>query len=76
MFSRLPKLTHSFMPLQRRLFAAQVFVQGLPTVWDEHDVNARFSLSGTLQKVHFVKSATGQKTGKVVITYETGSGAD
>jgi len=78
MFAKLSKFSYLQFSscMQRRMFSAQVFVQGLPSEWDEHDVNARFSLTGTLQKVHFVKSATGLKTGKVVITYEEGSSAD
>ena len=58
------------------MFSAQIFVTGLPTDWDEHEINARFSLAGTLQKMHFVKSATGLKTGKVVITYEEKASAE
>ena len=71
-FARL-QLTSS---LHRRMFSAQVFVTGLPIDGDEHEINARFSLAGTLQKMHFVKSATGLKTGKVVITFEEKASAE
>ena len=52
-----------------RLFNSKVFVQGIPVDWDENEINARFSLVGKLDNVHFVKSSTGARTGKVVIEY-------
>ena len=48
----------------------------MPLEWDEHEINARFSLTGPLSKVHFVKSAEGLKTGKVVIEYAEKLGAE
>ena len=59
-----------------RMFNTKVFVQGLPTEWDENEINARFSLAGPLERVHFVKSAQGLKTGKVVLEYQESSNAE
>lgn len=53
-----------------------MFVQGIPTEWDENEIGARFSLVGPLERVHFVMSAQGQKTGKVVIEYKEQGNAD
>ena len=51
-------------------------MQGIPPEWDEHEVNARFSIAGPLNRVHFVKSAQGLRTGKVVIEYTNKDSAD
>ena len=59
-----------------RFFSTKVFVQGIPVEWDEHDINARFSLVGPLYKVHFVKSAEGLKTGKLVLEHDDKSAAE
>ena len=62
-----PPMAFTFMGM--RPFSSKVFVQGIPAEWDEHEVNARFSIAGPLNRVHFVKSAQGLRTGKVVIEY-------
>ena len=51
-------------------------MQGIPADWDEHEINARFSLAGQISQVHFIKSATGQKTGKLCIEYAEESSAE
>ena len=75
-FSNASSLIRPSMPMPMaftfmgmRPFSSRVFVQGIPADWDEHEVNARFSIAGPLNRVHFVKSAQGLKTGKVVIEY-------
>lgn len=59
-----------------RMFSSKIFVQGLPVDWDENDINARFSLAGKLETVHFVKNSTGMKTGKVLIEFTEKDSAD
>ena len=71
---RPPAMAFTLMGL--RSFSSRVFVQGIPVDWDEHEVNARFSLAGPLNRVHFVKSAQGLRTGKVVIEYASKDSAD
>lgn len=51
-------------------------MQGIPNDWDQNEINARFSLVGSLQSVHFVKNSAGSKTGKVVIEYTEKDSAD
>ena len=62
-------------PMQR-LISTKVFVRGIPVEWDENEISARFSIAGPLERVHFVKSSQGLKTGKVVIEYKEESNAD
>ena len=59
-----------------RLMSTKVFVQGIPLEWDENEIGARFSIAGPLERVHFVRSAQGLKTGKVVIEYQEASSAE
>ena len=59
-----------------RLMSTKVFVQGIPVEWDENEIGARFSIAGPLERVHFVRSAQGLKTGKVVIEYQEASSAE
>ena len=66
----------AFRFMGMRPFSSKVFVQGIPAEWDEHEVNARFSIAGPLNRVHFVKSAQGLRTGKVVIEYTNKDSAD
>jgi len=51
-------------------------VSGVPVEWDEHEINARFSLVGSLSNVHFVRNAQGSKNGKVVIDFDKKDSAD
>ena len=53
-----------------RPFSSRVWVQGVPQEWNENDINARFSVAGAISQVHFVKNQNGQKTGKLVLTFE------
>ena len=72
-------MVYKHMPLaslQFRMLSARIFVQGIPVDWDENEINARFSLVGALNSVHFVKSSTGAKTGKVVIDFAEQDSAD
>ena len=59
-----------------RLISTKVFVRGIPVEWDENEISARFSIAGPLERVHFVKSSQGLKTGKVVIEYKEESNAE
>ncbi len=67
--------TNSYLS-RHQAFSTRVFVQGLPSAWDESDISSRFSLAGALSKVHLVRNAAGQKTGKVVLDYNEKSGAE
>ena len=51
-------------------------MQGLPLDWDENEINARFSLVGSLENIHFVKGSTGVKSGKIVIEFTEKDSAD
>lgn len=62
--------------MQHRSFAKKLFVQGLPTDWDQNDIASRFSLTGTLESVNLVKNSMGQNSGKAVLIYEHDNSAD
>lgn len=70
-------LTHASLLAQRAaFFSARVLVTGLPAEWDETEINSRFSLAGPLDRIHFIKSKTGLRTGKAVLTYQEEDGAE
>ena len=59
-----------------RTFSSKVFVSGIPTDWDENEINARFSLVGPLQNVQFVRNSLGEYTGTVAIEYQDKDSAE
>jgi len=47
-----------------------LYVENIPRDWNEEDIKTRFQQIGNVEKVHIIKNALGDPTGKIVVHYE------
>jgi RNA recognition motif-containing protein len=47
-----------------------LYVENIPRDWNEEDIKSRFQQIGNVEKVHIIKNALGDPTGKIVVHYE------
>jgi len=52
-----------------------IYIENLPSDWDEPKIKERFSVVGEIQKVLLIKNKLGISSGKAILQYETAEGA-
>ena len=63
-------------PFTRRLFSSRVFVRNIPKNWTNDQVSSHFSKGAPVSDINLVKSASGENSGKAVLTYSSKQDAD